>query len=77
MRAFIDSQSFAVPMLPHAWHVRIAAEFEPIWQDFMQSPESRPISAPEAAKRFNTALQKVLDEYNAENAPQPASTPAP
>ena len=66
MRAFINSQAFAVPMLPHAWHVRIAAEFEPIWQDFMQSPEAQRISAPEAAKRFNTALQKILDEYNAE-----------
>ncbi|MBI5096040.1 MAG: sugar ABC transporter substrate-binding protein [Candidatus Hydrogenedentes bacterium] len=77
MRAFIDSQSFAVPMTPHAWHVRIAAEFDPIWQDFMQSPESNPISAAEAAKRFNTALQRILDEYHAENEPLDAAEARP
>jgi len=77
MRAFVDSQSFAVPMVPHAWHVRIASEFEPIWQDFMQNPEGQGIPAAEAAKRFNTALQKILDEYNAENDNMSHSAPAP
>ncbi|MBI4556997.1 MAG: sugar ABC transporter substrate-binding protein [Candidatus Hydrogenedentes bacterium] len=67
MQAFVDSISFAIPVYPHPDFRRMALEFDPIWQQFMEGTEGKRISAPEAMRQMNETLQRVLDEYNAEH----------
>jgi len=67
MAAFIESQAFAVPIYPHPWWRRIAAEFEPILNQYLIGSEGKRITAAAAIPQLQEALQRVLDEYNGNN----------
>ena len=66
MRAFIDSQAFAVPIYPHPWWRRISIEFEPIINQFLIGSEGKRIAAPEAVHNMQKALKRILDEHDAD-----------
>ncbi len=67
MRAFTDSLSFAVPIYPHPWLRRIGSEFNPVLEQFLVGSEGQRITASEALGQLEPILQRILDEYNAEN----------
>lgn len=66
MRAFIDSQEFAVPVYPHPWYRRMGLEITKIEQQFTIGNEGKRLTGTEAAFKMNQALQSVIDEYRAE-----------
>ena len=66
-RAFLDSWEFATPVYSHPWLKRIATDFDPIWQQFMEGTDGVRTETGVAMKRMNDTLQKILDDYHAEH----------
>jgi multiple sugar transport system substrate-binding protein len=66
IKVFLDSWEFATPVYPHPWWKRISTDLEPIWQQFMVGTEGVRVPAPDAIRQLDEALQKILDDYHAQ-----------